>query len=182
MIKTVFLDMDGCISDFQKGVYDAFDQPYNYAELPKNYDFWVTWPGKTVNREQVNAICDTNFWTNLPWTHDGLKIFEAVRSKFNPEQIYLLTVPMPNIESPTGKWMWVRNNIPGYLKRTIITQAPKSLFAKPGTLLIDDHDFTVDGFIEAGGRGLLMPRPWNRAHAHANRTVEVVEKFLRDLC
>ena len=85
---------------------------------------------------------------------------------------------MPHIESPTGKWAWIRDNLPIYLKRTIITQAPKHLLARPDTLLIDDKDENVDGFREAGGKALLIPRPWNRAHLQADRTVEVVKEFL----
>ena len=131
----------------------------------------------------VNAACTANFWDNLEWMHDGFEILMVIRNIFIAERVYLLTTPMPNIESASGKIMWVRGNMPTiYLKQTIITQAPKHLLARPDTLLIDDKDENIDGFIEAGGRGLLVPRPWNRAHFCADRTVEVVKKFLENLC
>jgi len=182
MIKIVFLDMDGVLSNFHKGVHKVFGKPYIYNSLAlRRYDFWENW-NPPITRDMVDSICTTSFWRNLEWMHDGFDILQIIRSKFIAEQVYLLTVPMPNVESPTGKWLWVRDKMPAiYLKQTIITQAPKHLLARPDTLLIDDKDQNIDEFIKAGGQGCLVPRPWNRAHLHADRTVEVVKNFLEDL-
>ena len=162
MINTVFLDMDGVFVNFHKGIYQAFNKPYSYAtDLMTKWDFWEEW-GTTS--EGCNAICTTSFWQNLEWMHDGLDIFRETLKYFNPEQIYLLTCPMSNVESPTGKWMWVDKNLPKYYKRTIITKAPKHLLARPDTLLIDDKDENVEKFIAAGGDAILVPRPWNKLY------------------
>jgi 5'(3')-deoxyribonucleotidase len=179
MIKTVFLDVDGVLANFRKGIHDAFIKPYHYPTLSKKWVFWDDWP--EVTSEMVNAICTTGFWQNLEWMHDGHDILRAIFDKFSASQIYLLTTPMPNPESPTGRWLWIQDNLPAYYKRTIITQAPKSLLARPDTLLIDDKDQNIDEFVEAGGRGCLIPRPWNRAHFCADRTVEVVKNFLENI-
>ena len=176
MIKTVFLDVDGVLANFRKGIHEAFIKPYHYPTLSKKWTFWDDWPD--VMFEMVNAACTTEFWTDLEWMHDGYDILTAVEYKFAPAQIYLLTTPMPNIESPTGKWLWVRDNIPMYYKRTIITQAPKHLLARPDTLLIDDKDENVDGFHEAGGKAHLICRPWNRGHLNADKTVQMLQEFL----
>lgn len=176
MINTVFLDVDGVLANFRKGIHEAFVKPYNYPTLSPKWKFWDDWPDVTF--EMVNGVCDTLFWRNLEWIHDGYDILTAIEYEFAPAQIYLLTTPMPNIQSPTGKWLWVKHNMPMYYKRTIIIQAPKHLLARPNTLLIDDKDENVDGFREAGGKALLVPRPWNRAHISADRTVEVVREFL----
>jgi hypothetical protein len=37
----------------------------------------------------------------------------------------------------------------------------KYLFARPDALLIDDNPTNIDTFIQNGGQGLLVPRPWN---------------------
>lgn len=180
MIKTVFVDMDGVLSDFHKGVHNTFKKPYIYGPSLQRYDFWEDWDPITT-RDDVNSICDFNFWRNLEWMHDGIEIIQAITSKFKTNQIYLLTTPMPNLESASGKMMWINNNLPIYLKRTIITQAPKSLLAKSDTLLIDDKDQNIDEFIKAGGRGLLVPRPWNRNYSWAHQSVDVVKTFLENL-
>ena len=180
MINTIFLDVDGVLADFRKGIHGAFDKPYDYSTLSPKWKFWDDWPDVTF--EMVNNVCTTSFWQNLEWMHNGRDILRAVLEKFHAEQIYLLTTPMPNLESASGKMMWINDNLPVYLKHTIITQAPKHLLARSDTLLIDDKNENVDGFREAGGKALLVPRPWNRAHSCADRTVEIVRKFLEKLC
>lgn len=187
MIKTVFLDMDDVIADFMGELHKALNIPYNYSNYPYKKGIWdilghqIMLNDELVSFEQCNDCCDIHFWHYLEWMYDGRDILRMILDKFHTNQIYLLTTPMPNVCSPTGKTLWVRDNLPEYIKRTIITQAPKHLLARPDTLLIDDKDKNIDGFIEAGGRGLLVPRLWNRAHFCADRTVEVVKEFLENL-
>jgi 5'(3')-deoxyribonucleotidase len=184
MINTVFLDMDGVLVNFLGGLHEALGIPYSYENYPYEKGKWNMltdikgFDDIPATFEQCDDCCTTNFWRHLEWMPDGLDIFETIRHHFKPEQIYLLTTPMPNVESASGKMMWVKSNTLGYIKCTIITQAPKHLLARPDTLLIDDKDENVDGFREAGGKALLVPRPWNRAHLQADRTVEVVREFL----
>ena len=180
MINIVFLDMDGVLVNFREGIHEAFNKSYDYPTLSSKWKFWDDW--SDVSFAMVNAACTTEFWTDLEWMHDGLNIIRIIWKKFNVNQIYLLTTPMPNLESASGKMIWVDNNLPIHFKHTIITQAPKCLLARPDTLLIDDKNENVDGFREAGGKALLVPRPWNRAHLQANRTVEVVKEFLERIC
>lgn len=170
--------MDGVIADFHKGVYDIFQQPYRYDKSLATWNFWEDWK-PPLKREDINAKCSAHFWEHLPWTHDGLEIFEIIRSKFRPEQIYILTNPViGDAGTATGKILWIEKYLPGFIKRIIITQAPKGLLAKPDTLLIDDNDSYIDGFREAGGKALLVPRPWNRLHKQAHRTSQYIEEFL----
>ena len=175
-IKTVFLDVDGVLANFRKGIHDAFNKRYDYSLLSPKWIFWDDWSNVTF--EMVNAVCTIPFWQNLEWMHDGLEIFKSICDKFKPEQIYLLTTPMPNVESATGKWLWVKNQLPGFYKRTIITQAPKHLLAKPNTLLIDDKDENIDKFRAAGGKIIMVPRPWNYLYPWSDFSLEVVRSAL----
>lgn len=184
MIKTVFLDMDGVFVNFLGGLHKALSVPYNYDPYPYEKGKWNMltdirgFDDIPATFKECDDCCTWDFWRFLEWMHDGRKILRAISNRFDANQIYLLTTPMPNIESASGKMMWVRDKLPVYLKHTIITQAPKHLLARPDTLLIDDKDENVDGFREAGGKALLVPRPWNRAYVSANQTVEVVKEFL----
>lgn len=178
MIKTVFLDMDEVLTDFNKGVCDQFNIPYQYENFSRNYK-WFPEIGQTF--ESVSAICTTEFWANLEWVHNGHDIFRLVTSTFKPEQIYLLTTPMPNPGSYTGKALWVQSHLPEFSKRLIVTSAPKSLFAQPDTLLIDDKDENVGGFKTAGGQALLVPRLWNKNHQWAHQTIDVVKQYLENM-
>ena len=188
MINIVFLDMDGVLVNFLGGLHKSLNVPYSYENYPYEKGKWNMltdikgFDDIPATFNQCNDCCDTLFWQHLDWMHDGREILRVIMGTVGLDKIYLLTTPMPNIESPTGKWVWVRDNLPIYLKRTIITQAPKSLLAKSNTLLIDDRDANVDDFREVGGKALLVPRSWNRAHLQANRTVEVVRELLERVC
>lgn len=171
--------MDGVITDFVGGVCRAFNKPNPYPKETRDYSFWNAWP--EISFKDVNAICNQEFWHNLEWAHDGREILDAIRKTLGLEKVYFVTYPMLNIESPTGKWLWVRDNLPIYLKHTIITQAPKSLLAKSDTLLIDDKDENVEEFVKAGGYGILINRPWNKGYERADHTVEDLEIDLLDI-
>lgn len=180
MIKTVYLDMDGVLVNFRKGVYDVFNEPWEYTTQSTKWNFFEDW-NRGITREQVNDACTASFWDNLEWMYDGRDILRIILDKFIESRIYLLTAPMPNLESASGKMMWVNGNLPIYLKRTIITQAPKYLLAKSDTLLIDDKDENVEEFVKAGGYGILVNRPWNKGYERANHTVEDLEIDLLDI-
>lgn len=174
MIKTVFLDLDGCLVDFRRGVHKAFDIPYDYATLSNKWLFWEDW--NDVTFDEVDSICTIDFWAGLRWTHDGKEILKLVEEKF--DNIYLLTTPMSNLQSATGKMLWVQRHLPKYIKRIIITQAPKSLLARPDTLLIDDKNKNVEEFYKVGGEAILLPRPWNKLHGWSNETLTVIKNSL----
>lgn len=180
MINTIFLDMDGVITDFVGGVCKAFSKANPYPEETRDYSFWNAWPD--ISFKDVDAICNQEFWHNLKWVDDGRDILQAIMDTLGLEKVYLVTRPMNNIESPTGKWLWIRDNLPIWLHRTIITQAPKTLLVRPDVLIIEDKDENVDEFIAAGGQGILVPRPWNRAYKQADVSANVVREQLEKLC
>ncbi len=164
MIDIVYLDMDGVLANFHKGVYDIFKQPYKYNTSLSTWNFWENWEEETT-RDDVNNKCDTNFWATLDWMHDGYDIYKEIVKYFKAEQIYILTNPVVGgAGTATGKMLWVEKHLPGFIKRTIITQASKSLLAKSNTLLVDDNDSYTKEFIAAGGDAILVPRPWNKLH------------------
>jgi len=173
----VYLDMDGVLTDFHKGVHLVFEKPYVYSDVLQRYDFWEDWEPITT-RGQVNSVCDINFWQNLEWMHDGQDIFSTIIDFCGINNIFLLTTPMPNTWSPTGKWLWVEKHIPTLKKQTIITQAPKSLLANTNALLIDDKDENVVEFRRAGGQAILVPRPWNQLHTRADKTAQEIKQQL----
>jgi 5'(3')-deoxyribonucleotidase len=171
----VFLDMDGVLVDFRRGVCEIFGQ----KDDPASWTFWEYWEGVTTGN--VNAKCNDYFWKYLNWTHDGQEIEQAIRDKFNSDNIYLLTTPMLNTGSGTGKLQWIKWHMPWVYSRTIISYAPKSLLAGPNTLLIDDKDENIEEFRAAGGRGILVPRPWNKNHDCQRSTLDYVKHKLDEV-
>lgn len=170
----VFLDLDGVLVDFRRGVCEAF----NRDDPSTTWTFWENWEGVTF--EMMDAKCNDYFWKYLNWTHDGPEIERAVRNRFNDKDIYILTTPMPNPRSGTGKLDWIKHHMPWAYNQTTLSFAPKSLLAGPDTLLIDDKDENISEFVAAGGRGILVPRLWNELHGWADETLQVVKNSLEE--
>ena len=170
----VFLDLDGVLVDFRRGVCEAFGR----NDPSNNWMFWENW--ESVTTKDVDKKCGIFFWDLLDWTPEGTCIEQVIRQKFSSENIYLLTTPMPNPGSGTGKLRWIKRCMPWVYDRTIISYAPKSLLAGPDTLLIDDKDENITEFRAGGGHGILVPRPWNKLHGWAGEVLKVVKKKLEE--
>lgn len=168
----VYLDMDGVLVDFRLGVCEVFGRD----DPSTSWKFWDNWKG--VSFKDVDQVCHIGFWEDLWWTPEGELIEQAVLHKFDSKYIYLLTTPMPNTGSGTGKLLWIKKHMPWAYNRTIISYAPKSLLAGPNTLLIDDKDENIEEFVAAGGQGLLVPRPWNKLCGLAGESLQVVKNGL----
>lgn len=173
-----FLDMDGVIVDFLKGLHKVFKIDYEYDKYPHPLGLWDMFShmqDPEIPFEVINAACSQEFWRDLKWTTEGRRIFDAVSTAFGGCQ--LLTTPMPNPGSWTGKYMWVERELgPSMANNLIITTTSKDIVATPSTILIDDRDKNVEDFEAAGGYAILVPRPWNSDYKLANKTLEVVRQ------
>jgi len=157
----VFLDLDGVLVDFVGGINKAFKLTPSSRPNEKGGTVWNWYRDYGITDEEFNEVCTEEFWHNLNWMQDGQRILSLLEQRIPKGVIYLLTVPMPNKGSWTGKYLWIKDNMPEYTERLIVSSAPKKLFA-PGNLLVDDKDSNIDEFILSGGKAILVPRPWNR--------------------
>lgn len=174
----VYLDLDGVLVDFRRGVCEAFGFPYDNPS--EKWCFWEDWPN--VTSKMVNAICTQEFWRTLNFMHDGQVIlygWVGLMKKF--EDITLLTTPMPNPDSWTGKYMWIKENMPAkFMENVIMLQGSKAQLAGPDTLLIDDKDENIAEFVAAEGQGILVPRKWNELCGWAHKAAQVVANSLEN--
>lgn len=176
-IKKVILDMDGVLTNFYKGVCDAFGKS---SELKGkiSYDFWNSWDDKTT-RDQINAICNKDFWRNLEWHDEGKEILEILESAYGAENIELVTRPMDHAGSWNGKKLWIMDNMIDYRDRLTVTTRSRSVYAASDVLLIDDWESNVNAFREAGGQAILIPRPWNLLARH--KVIQHLKNELRSI-
>lgn len=162
-LHRVYLDCDQVLTDFVAGSLAAVGIDYpgtkNWPE-GWTYDFFRQ---AGTSREEVDKHCGVDFWANLPWIEDGKDIRNQVLSRFRPDEITVLTTPMRNNGSYTGKMIWFERNVPELYHRVVPTAVPKDEFAVDfNCLLIDDCQRNVEAFIKAGGASILVPRPWNQ--------------------
>jgi len=168
-----YLDVDGVIANFNKPATAVIGAEYP----PKKWHWYEDYPN---GFERINEACTVDFWANLEWMPDGHDILREVWRKIQPQdEYYLLSTPMPNPGSWTGKALWVEKNIPEW--KLIVTNAPKRLLASPESVLIDDKDENVCEFVKAGGNGIIVPRSWNSWRDKADKTVQIVKDQLESL-
>ena len=160
----VFIDLDGVLANFVQAACDVHGIPNPYHN-PENFgNFNMAQVTGMSNNQFWKPLQGHSFWTNLPLHDDAHAILANVEARFRQEDIAFLTANSRDPFSASGKLSWVQKHFPKYVRRVIITPA-KHFIAHSETLLIDDRDKNCEDFYSEGGRCILLPRPWNSAHA-----------------
>ena len=168
-MTTVFLDMDGVLVDFVGGLHRGLGLHYNcelYPYKAGQYDMFPSAVAATKGRhtlDSLHRLCYTApFWANMKWDRRGREILATIEK--HTDQVYLASYPMDHPEAWAGKLWWVGENMPAYKTKLLLMTAHKHILARPDAVIIDDRDDNVDKFISAGGKGYLIPQPWNSKH------------------
>lgn len=123
----LYIDMDGVIADFDKGV--------------KAIDPQMEW-----TREEVDRVCEANprVFETLPEIEGALEAVEILKNSYS--NIYFLSTPMCNVpESYMGKRIWLKEKFGGWADKRLILTHRKDLVM--GDILIDDRTLNgVEGF------------------------------------
>lgn len=158
----VYLDNDGVFADFVTGILEAMNYHFpGYDKWPWGHVFDI-FPLIGSNWAEASKFCDAEFWAKLPWMADGKEIRDEIWKRLDPCHTMMLTKPMDNDDSYTGKAQWVTEHMPELRRRLVPTHITKAEFAYDfNQLLIDDSQENVENFIRAGGAAILVPRPYN---------------------
>lgn len=128
MKKILYMDMDGCVVDFVKGV----------KALSPNTDL-------TFYTKEVDDICENN-----PYIFHTLEPIEgaidAVKELFDLFDVYFLSCPMYHVPlSYTGKRVWLETHFGAQAEKRLILTHRKDLVE--GHILVDDTTrYGVDKF------------------------------------
>lgn len=164
------VDMDGVIADIVPAWLS-----YRGKKMPQ------PWPDGNYNMAEIFNIppelvwrgCDEDWWEELPKTADADAILDIVESRFASEDIYIVSKPVID-DGATGKLRWLQRHYPRFLGRYLLTPC-REILANDETILIDDSSENIDLFNRNGGRGILLPRPWNRRFAKSNQAAKDLE-------
>ena len=162
-IERIWVDMDGVVVDLIGGLCKSHGIPNPYL-APKNY-------GKNTVHEVLKSSHDaiwnvtesTDFWRKLEFTDDGAEFLALAEAHVGFENVGLMSSPRAHPASATGKIWWTRDNLREY-ETSLVIGDKKDKAAYYGSLLLDDSYYQVSNFIKAGGKALLVPRPWNRLY------------------
>lgn len=169
-----YLDLDGVLVDFARGALQYHNSDLEYSSLDWDFDKKLG-----LTPEQFWEPLDYNFWANLEWTAEGKGILELVEAKFG-DKVAILTAPPKTPGAVQGKLDWISRELPRYRRRTMVG-TNKQLFAASTKVLVDDRDENIESFEDAGGLGVLVPRPWNRAKGYEGVLLENVRMKLDGL-
>ncbi|MCF8260345.1 MAG: hypothetical protein K9J12_06195 [Melioribacteraceae bacterium] len=175
---TVFLDMDGVSVDFVGGVKNLLGEP------GKTLDDWGIEEAYGFNEDGFWEKVDTfEFWSTLE-PYPGFDDFYKNLNEIVSNVVYC-SKPSRHPISASGKLEWMQIRY-GKRFRDYILTPQKHYLAKPNTILIDDKDKNVEDFVNAGGKGIVIPQTWNKFADLAemswpdkyDRTLKLVKEYM----
>ncbi len=173
----ILLDMDEVLCDYRTSASALFSKTFEELDtLFANEHGW--WGG-----EEYDAVINKaglEFWENLepfPWTFELIDLIHTLR----PENWYIATNPGKHPHGGYGKRLWLRKHIPDHEHR-IVPVKYKFLMAKPGVVLIDDHELNIQEFIAEGGSGILFPSRKNVLKSKFADPIAHIKPILENLC
>jgi hypothetical protein len=154
---SVFCDMDGVLTDFEKRFTSLNPEKLSPAQYQTKYGIEKFW--SFIDEE--NGV---KFWVGMQWMKDGKELWEYIK-KYNPT---LLSAPSRNNESRLGKRLWVKNNLPG-VKLVLASADKKQNYSGRNKVLIDDRKDNIDQWRSQGGIGIL--------HTNTQDTIKQLQAY-----
>lgn len=142
MIKTIYLDMDGVLADFDKHFEDLYGiTSKGYEEKHGQIEFWR------------KVYCNPKFFITMPKAPHFMDIMRKCTGITN--DVCILSSPSVTNQAlcMIQKRKWIDFHLGGIFPA--IFERDKHKYANPNALLIDDTDSKVRSFLAAGGNAFL---------------------------
>lgn len=153
-------DLDGVLADFTSAALARLG-----ADVPRPDVRWGTVGELAAARGGEPPFwggLDRPFWAGLGPCEDGLELFRLLRGRHPDLDVSVCTAPPEGCfaAAAAGKIDWVKTRL-GLPPSRVLFAVEKWRAAAPPAILIDDKAENVIEFRRAGGRAVLVPRPWN---------------------
>jgi 5'(3')-deoxyribonucleotidase len=167
MSLKIYVDLDGVVVNFVIPAMQHYGVDISHeSQYPDGFGWNVLGATNLLRtRQNLPELSATDFWDGLNYgfwyclsCYPGAKEFLNELDKMG--DVFFATSPTLSSACVAAKYDWVKTHFRDRLRKLYIG-ADKTAYAKPGSILIDDRDRNVDNFIEAGGKAVLFPRPWN---------------------
>jgi hypothetical protein len=155
----IYLDMDGCLTDFEKQYVKLFGKTPLDARNQK--EFSPNWTKFVEGR---------NF-EKLDWFPGGQELIKYVQSTKLPVEILSSSGGEKfHGEVTVQKIHWLKKHGINYKANIVPGRKKKKEYATPHVILIDDTEDVIEDFNRAGGVGIL--------HKDSGKTIETLKKLL----
>ena len=151
-MRTIYLDMDGVVADFNKFASDILGREIGWGVQDLSSEEWD-------KLNQVNSL-----YFKLPLIEGSTRLVGIAKSfstRFNVE--FLTAVPrvttMPS--AALDKKMWIDKYFPGMKVNYGPYSRDKQKWAKPGDILVDDKPSNIEEWVNAKGIGILHKDNFN---------------------
>ena len=160
-VKRIFVDMDGVLADFISGCSKMIGQPLkNDAEGHSEYD------------KRKPELTNKRLFRNLPPTVDMYELIAYIKHTHLPWEILSAAGSINRELVVFDKTKWIEQYVdPSIVVTCTFNGRQKAMFAKKGSVLIDDVEDNIDAWEKAGGIGIL--------HVSAENTIKAL-KLLRN--
>ena len=188
MKKTIYVDLDGVLCDFDKGIVKVVKESLEDKKLMSSltqeehdHIMKIKFVLDKKKEEGVREVLknsnfkdlmrklifnDPTWWESLHWLPEGKKLWNFL-IQLNPKPI-ILTSSFKGTNSVPGKTKWVKENLGEDIEFKIIDD--KEVLAHSNAILIDDRQQIVDKFANAGGKYIL--------HINADKTINELKEHL----
>jgi 5'(3')-deoxyribonucleotidase len=161
MIKKIYLDMDGVLSDFEK----KFIEYYGFLSLSKRdrKEWSKDWEDFILNKkgfEQLDVFPGSKELLNFIKKYPNIDV-EILSSSGGKRFHGEVTVQ---------KIKWLKNHGINYKANIVPGRRHKKEYATPETIMIDDTPDVISSFSAAGGEAIL--------HKDAKETIKKLESLL----
>jgi hypothetical protein len=161
-MKTLYLDMDGVLCDFNTRYRDLFGE--EAASTRERKEFTEQW--KLFIEGRNFATLD---W--FPGAHELLDYVKTLEGKVNIEILSSSGGELFHNEVVVQKLHWLENHNISYYANITNGSRKKALYASGNNrILVDDTDYVIKAFIDAGGIGI-----W---HRDVKDTIKLIEDAL----
>lgn len=161
----VFLDLDGVLVNFAKGIKDKYDLEYPTTRIPQ--EEFEAFHDKLFGLIRQDGV---NFWKSLEPMPGAIEMFEYFNSTVN--ELNILTAwphsfynRSDQLSASLGKKFWVEDNLNERMARRTIVCFAKDKFHQVNrfpndiNVLIDDMPGNIRDWNAAGGVGILHTSP-----------------------
>ena len=163
-MRTIFLDMDGVVADFDTFVSNLLERPIGWNDSKQD-----------LTNEEWNKLASVDrLYYQLPLMPDATKLVAYVKSLSTRFNVQFLTAVPRRTTMPSArddKQAWVDKYFPGMKMDIGPYSHDKQKWCRPGDILVDDRPSNIEVWNAAGGIAIYHTGDVNASIKRLNEVI-----------